>query len=116
MYPLSSDEQPEVPNHHRIFAAAAELEAAYTAGEEFTKGQPLSEAMVVLTLTAVDDIVDDLIEAWRTGPTRPSHLPPGYQPIAPFPDIDDLKRAMLVMVTREDRAERGLPPERTPDE
>lgn len=110
MYPFTGDDQPEVPHHHRIFAAAAELQAAHEAGEEFTKGTSLSEAIVLLTLQAVDDTVDEMIEKWRTGPAAPTSMPPYSLPQAPFPSVLDLRRETTIMVSREARVERGLPP------
>lgn len=115
MYPFGYDDAaPAVPHQERIFAAAAELQAAYEAGEDFTKDKPLSEAMVLLTVTAVEDTVLAMIDDWVKGPRVPSHLIPYWQPAAPFPTADDLRDALTVMITREARAERGLPPVREP--
>ncbi|MCC3299397.1 hypothetical protein [Arthrobacter caoxuetaonis] len=113
MYPFTTDDQPEVPHQHRIFAAAAELQAAYEAGEDFTKGMPLSESIVLLTLQAVDDTVHEMIENWRNGPTVPVKIPPYALPAAPFPSVLELRAETSVMVSREGRAERGLPPVKT---
>lgn len=115
MYPFGVDDTPpEVPHQERIFAAAAELQAAYEAGEDFTKDKPLSEAMVLLVVTAVEDTVLAMTDAWVNGPRIPSHLIPYWQPAAPFPTADDLRDELTVMITREARAERGLPPRREP--
>lgn len=114
MYPFTVDDvQPDIPHQHRIFAAAADLQAAYEAGEDFTKSRPLSEAMVLLVLTAVDDTVHELLETWRNGPTAPASIPPYSLPTAPFPSVLDLQSETTVMVTREGRAEQGLPPRPT---
>lgn len=111
MYPFTVDDvQPDIPHQHRIFAAAADLQAAYEAGEDFTTSQPLSEAMVLLVLTAVDDTVHEMLEAWRNGPAAPSPIPPYSLPVAPFPSVLDLRDETTVMVTREGRVEQGLPP------
>lgn len=117
MYPFGYDDTaPEVPIQDRIFAAAADLQSAYEAGEDFTTSQPLSEAMVMLVVTAVEDTVLAMIDEWVKGPRIASPVIPYWQPAAPFPTVDTLRDALTVMITREARAERGLPPERTPDE
>lgn len=115
MYPFTDDVQPEIPHQQRIFAAAAELQAAYEAGEDFTKDKPLSEAMVLLVLTAVEDTTHELIETWGNGPSAPASIPPYSLPVAPFPSVLDLRDEISVMVSREGRVERGLPPRRTPE-
>lgn len=92
------------PVHERIFAAAADLQSAYESGE--APGQehtPLSEALVLLTLEAVDEVIDDLGNAWRAGPTRPVPFPPGKMPVAAFPDILDVRSALNRMVTEADQ-------------
>lgn len=104
MYPFVDDTPPEVPLQDRIFAAAADLQAAYEAGEDFTKDTTLSEAMVMLTVTAVEDTVLAMIDDWVGGPRVPSHLIPYWQPAAPFPTVDELRDALTVMITREELA------------
>lgn len=86
MYPIDWEApKPEVPNQERIFAAAAELQKAYENDEAWTQDKPLSESMALLTLTAVEEGLREVMNKWAAGSRQ-----------TPFPDmlasIDEIMR------------------------
>lgn len=95
MYPIDIDApRPAIPNQERIFAAAAELQKAYEANEDWTKGQPLSEAMVLLTLTAVEEGLRARIDEWAAGSRQ-----------TPYPDMLEAIDEILRIVSKEGKEE-----------
>jgi hypothetical protein len=93
MYPIDCwAPAPEVPLQERIFAAAAELQQAYERNEEWTQGKPLSESMVLLTLTAVEDGLRAIMDKWAAGSRQ-----------TPFPDMLESIDEIMRIVSKEGR-------------
>lgn len=91
MYPIDIDApEPEIPNQERIFAAAAELQKAYENNEEWTKDKSLSESMVLLTLTAVEEGLRAIMDRWAAGSRQ-----------TPFPDMLESIDEIMRIVSKE---------------
>lgn len=91
MYPIDWEApRPEVPNQERIFAAAAELQKAYENNETWTQDKSLSESMVLLTLTAVEEGLRAVIDKWAAGSRQ-----------TPFPDMLDSIDEIMRIVSKE---------------
>lgn len=91
MYPIDWEaSRPEVPNQERIFAAAAELQKAYENNETWTQDKSLSESMVLLTLTAVEEGLRAVMDKWAAGSRQ-----------TPFPDMLDSIDEIMRIVSKE---------------
>jgi hypothetical protein len=91
MYPIDIDApRPEVPNQERIFAAAAQLQKAYEDNEVWTQDKPLSESMVLLTLTAVEEGLRAIMDKWAAGSRQ-----------TPFPDMLESIDEIMRIVSKE---------------
>lgn len=95
MYPIDCwAPAPEIPNQDRIFAAAAELQAAHERGEDWAVNEPLSQQMVILTLTAVEDGLRAIMDKWQHGSRQ-----------QPFPDMLDSIDEIMRIVSKEGKEE-----------
>jgi hypothetical protein len=95
MYPIDDwAPAPEIPNQDRIFAAAAELQQAYEDNAEWTHGKPLSQSMVLLTLTAVEDGLRAIMDKWAAGSRQ-----------QPFPDMLEAIDEIMRIVSKEGKEE-----------
>jgi hypothetical protein len=91
MYPIDWEApKPEIPNQERIFAAAAELQKAYENNEDWTQDKPLSESMVLLTLTAVEEGLRAIMDKWAAGSRQ-----------TPFPDMLESIDEIMRIVSKE---------------
>ncbi|MBG0738621.1 hypothetical protein IV500_04195 [Paeniglutamicibacter antarcticus] len=100
MWPFGYDaKEPVIPYSERIFAASAELHAAYARDEPWTRQMPLSEASVLLVTETIDTAIWRLINTWRDRWTA------GDQ--QPFPAANDVHNELIRIVALEGKAEQA---------